>query len=357
MKNFLWICSFVLLGYGVSAQTLSDFKTKVDYLGVKPKKKASKDVYIANFNVLVEVYREDIDYKAKREFRGKGRAEATSQAALGLKGVNADLLQQKVDQLYADMVSDLQAKGFNIIGVDKAAATDFYKKAVPLKGPVLRESVNPGMLEIIPTQFSGLASEKVAEKGDSKKQGMFPGLKSLGKLASGGNNALSKDLDDAIILDINLVMSWSETGGSWLSGLAGANAVIKTNLSLGNKAISAPSSGGFGSRGKEDYYMLETDFNVAQGSGLKKVLWKGYLAKSIYIGGVIEDTKVESFNRGAAATNYENAIYKVTTWTSTISENAKMVEVDGQKFADALYLSGSKFIDDQMNHLVYQYQD
>lgn len=235
--------------------------------------------------------------------------------------------------------------------------TDFYKKAVPFNGPIVRESVNPGMLEIMPTQFKGYASQKTAEKGLSKKQGMFSGLKQLGNMVTGGNNALSKDLDDAIILDINLVMSWSETGGSWLTGLAGANAQIKTNLALGTKVISAPKKKGFGSKGAEDYYGLETAFNVAQGSGLKKVVWKGYLKNPIYISGVIEDTKVQSFNRGDVATSFDNTIYKVTTWNSTISEKAKMIEVDSKLFADALYLSGQKFIEDQLNYLVDKYQD
>jgi hypothetical protein len=361
MKNVflnLLIVSMLLLARGeVDAQELSEFKTKFDNPGQNPKKKASKNVYISNFNVLVEVYREDVDYKGKREFRGKGRAEATAQAALGLLGVEGDLLQQKVDQLYSEMLSDLKEKGFTIIDASKAAETDFYKKAVPFNGPIVRESVNPGMLEIIPTQFNGFASVKTAEKGSSKKEGMFSGLKQLGNLVTGGNNALSKDLDDAIILDINLVMSWSETGGSWFTGLAGANAQIKTNLALGTKAISAPKEKSFGSKGTKDYYNLETAFNVSQGTGLRKVTWKGYLKNPIYIKGVIEDTKVQSFNRGEVATSFDNTIYKVTTWKSTISENAKMIEVDSKLFSDALYLSGQKFLEDQMNYLVDKYQD
>ncbi len=353
----LMIASLILLaGSKVEAQELSEFKTKFDDPGQKPKKNASNEVYISNFNVLVEVYREDVDYKGKREFRGKGRAEATAQAALGLLGVEGDLLQQKVDQLYSEMLNDLKEKGFTIIGANKAAETDFYKKAVPFKGPIVRESVNPGMLEIIPTQFSGFASAKTAEEGSSKKQGRFSNFKQLGTMITGGNHALSKDLDDAIILDVNLVMSWSETGGSWLTNMAGANAQIKTNLALGSKAISAPKTKGLRSKGAEDYYNLETAFNVAQGTGLKKVMWKGYLKNPIYINGVIEDTKVQSFNKGEVATSFDNTIYKVTTWTSTISENAKMIEVDSKLFADALYLSGQKFLEDQISYLVDKYK-
>lgn len=354
-KLTIYMLAFLAFGFFAQSQTLGELKSKVANSGQKPKKKASKDVYIANFNVLVEVYREDVDYKAKREFRGKGRAEAKAEAALGLQGVKADLLQQEVDHIYDDMIQDLKENGFTIVNVDKAAATDFYEKSVPLNGPMVRESANPGMLEIIPTNFKGLTSKKNAEGKESKKDGVFSRFKTVGKAFSGGNNKLSRQMDDAIILDINLVMSWSETGGSWLKSLGGANAQIKTNLALGTKSITAPKKKGIRFKGAEDVYNLETNFNVSQGSGLKKTVWKGYLKKPLYIADVIQDTKVESYNRGNASKTYDVGIYEITEWTSSISEKAKLVEVDGQKFADALYLSGRTFINDQLNYLFDKY--
>lgn len=342
---------------GLNAQSLGTLKTKVMNSGQNPKRKASKEVYVSNFNVLVEIYREDTDYKGKREFRGKGRGEATANAALGLAGVEPGQLQAKVDQLYNEMIADLKSKGFTILDASAAQNTDFYKKAVPLKGPILRESANPGMLEVIPSQFAGFASNKDAEGKSSKKSGFLSGFKAVGKAISGGNNALSKDMDDAIILDINLVMSWSETGGSWLQSLGGANAKIKTNLALGTKAITAPKKKGLRFKGAEDVYNLETDFNLSQGSGLRKTVWKGYLKKPLTIGGVIEDTKVESYNKGDAAQSYEvGNLYKVTEWTSTISDKAKMVEVDPELFADALYVSGKAFINDQLSYMYDKYK-
>lgn len=339
------------------AQTLGELKSKVLDSGQKPKNKASKEVYIANFNVLVEIYREDVDYKAKREFRGKGRGEATAKAALGLTGVDTDLMQSKVDRLYDEMIADLKAKGYTFLNVDDAKETKFYKKAVPLKGPIMRESATPGFLEIIPSNFDGLASKKEAEGKDSKKRGFLSGFKAVGSALSGGNNALSKEMDDAIILDITLVMSWSETGGGWLDGLPGASAKIKTNLALGTKSVTAPVEKGLRMKGQESVYDLETAFNLSQGSGLKKTVWKGYLKKPLQINGVLENVKVESFNRGAASQSYDvGNTWTVTEWTSTVSENAKMVEVDSGKFADALYLSGKAFVDDQLNYMNEKYK-
>lgn len=356
-KNvFLSLALLLSLVTLVQAQTLDELKTKVMNSGQNPKKKkASKEIYISNFNVLVEVYREDRDKKAKSEFRGKGRGEASAFAALGLQGLQPDLLQLKVDALYNDMITDLESKGFIILNKEKAAATSFYKNASELKGPILRESANPGFLEIIPTRFDGFATKREAEGKASKKSGFLSGFKAVGDAVSGGNNKLSKQMDDAIILDVNLVMSWSESGGSWLKSLGAANARIKTNLALGDKSVQAVDESGF-FKGQENAYDLKTDFNISQGGGLRKVVWKGYLKKPLYISGVIDpETEVESYNKGEVAKSYEVGIYKITEWTSTISENAKMVTVDAQKFADALYLAGDAFLDDQLNYLFDKY--
>lgn len=356
MKQLLLLVAFVIGITQATSQTLSEFKTKVDNFGQKPKKKASKKIYINTFNVLVEVYREDVDYKGKREFRGKGRAEAKAEAALGLLGVDGTLLQQKTDKLYNEFVEDLKSKGFEIMTSDQVENTAYYKKAVPFEGPMVRESANPGLLEIIPTNFSGFTSTRNAEGKKSNKEGLFSGFSAVGNLVK-NTNVLSKQLDDAIVIDVNLALTWSETGGSWFAGLGAANAQVKTNLALGEKAVSVPKSKGLRTKGAEDYYKIPNNFVLAQGSGLKKVTWTGYLKKPIEIGGVIENTKVQSYNKGNVATSFDvGNMYKVTTWTSSISEEAKFVEVDGEKFSQALYVSGKAFIDDQLNYLFDQYK-
>ena len=357
-NNFKYLILFAFL-FGVqsvvTSQELSEVKAKFKNYQSKPNKKASKNIYINSFNVLVEVYREDVDYKAKREFRGKGRAEALARAALGLKGVDTSLLQQKTDLLFAEFIQSLESKGFAIIDASQASNTDYYKNAKSFKGPMVRESANPGLLEVLPAGFSGFTSKANAAGKSSKKEGLMPGLKGLGKLVK-NTNMLSKELDDAIVIDVNLTLSWSESGGSWLAGLGSADAKIKTNLALGEKAVSAPNENGK-SKGKEDYYILPNDFSVAQGSGLRKVDCKGYLKNPIYINGVISNTVVQSNNKGNASKTYDiGDLYRVTEWTSSISENAKFIEVDPNKFSDALYLSGKAFINAQLDYFFDLYK-
>ncbi|TCK66896.1 hypothetical protein DFQ05_2182 [Winogradskyella wandonensis] len=355
-KHILIALALVLVATSLKAQTLGEYKVNFDNFGIKPKKNAPKKVYINSFNVMVEVYREDVDYKAKREFRGKGRAEAKASAALGLKGVDTNLLQQETDKLYSEFINELKTNGFEILDAAVAKNTDYHNKSKEFNGPIVRESANPGMLEIVPTDFRGFTSEKNASGKKSNKNGLFPGMKGLGKLAK-NTNMLSKQLDDAIVIDVNLALTWSKTGGSWLKGLAGANAKIETNLALGSKDVSAPKKKGLRFKGAEEYFTIPNDFTVAQGSGMKKVTWKGYLKKPIYINGVLDNVKVESENKGEIAKTYDvGNLYRVTEWNSTISSNAKFVEVNGEKFAEALYLSGKTFMDEQLEYLFEKYK-
>lgn len=356
-KHILTLLVIVLAVTLIQGQTLGEYKIKYDNFGMKPKKNPSKKVYINSFNVMVEVYREDVDYKGKREFRGKGRAEAKASAALGLKGVETDLLQNQTDKLYAEFVNDLKSNGFEVLDGNAAKNTKYHSKSVAFNGPKVRESSNPGMLEIIPTDFKGFTTAKNASgKSNNKSSGFFSGVKSIGKIVKNGNT-LSKQMDDAIVIDVNLALTWSKTGGSWLKGLAGANAKIETNLALGSKEVSAPKKKGIRFKGAEDYYTIPNDFSVAQGGGMKKVTWKGYLKKPIAISGVLDNVKVESENKGQMAQSYDvGNLYRVTEWTSTISSKAKFVEVEGNKFANALYLSGKTFIDNQLEYLFEKYK-
>lgn len=342
----------------LSAQNLSEFKSAFENSGIKPKKKAPRKVYINTFKVMVEMYREDVDYKAKKEFRGQGRGEATAAAALGLTGVNTKALQDKADKLYEEFVADLTSKGFTIINVNEAKKAEYFKNAKDFTGPLVRESANPGILEILPSNFRGLTTERdLAGKKDNKSTGLMANFQSLKGIVK-NTNVLSKQLDDAIVIDVNLVLGWSEAGSNWIRSMAGANAKVQTNLALGSKEVSAPKTdNALSSRGREEYYKLPNTMTVAQGSGLKGVTWEGYLKKPIFIGGVLDDAKAESFNRGAASKTYElGNQFIVTEWRSTFSKNAKFVQVDGEKFADALYLSGSAFLADQLNYFYNQYK-
>ncbi|RMB56501.1 hypothetical protein EAX61_13895 [Dokdonia sinensis] len=350
MKTKLLIGILLVLGtITAQAQTLGELNTKLSHTQQKPSKKMPSKAYIASFNVLVEVYREDVDYKAKSSFRGKGRGEAKAMAALGLKGVNTEAIQAKVDALYADFVSQLENNGMEVLAGNVASGTDYFKNAVVMEGPSLRESANPGYIECIPSGATFYVSKREAEGKASKKDGFLSGFKAVGKALSGPNQ-LSKDLDDVLVIEVDLALNYSEAGSSWFKSIGAANAQIKTNLMLGTHTVAAPVKKGLRMKGQESTYRIPTRIGFYQGSGLKRVTSEGILKKPLYIGSVVENTKVSTYDKGKASTTYDiGNLYRVTEWRSSISENAKFVEVDGERLADALYESSNAFLSDQIN--------
>lgn len=346
---FLGLVSLVIFfSTSLSAQQIGELKVKLDHWGQKPSDKMSKNVYISDFQVMVEVYREDVDYKKEKEFRGIGRGEATAEAAVALKGVDPKLLQIQVDKLYTEFVADLIAKGYTLIDVETAAKTDYYKNAERINGPNVRESANPGYLEILPSGASFMVSKREAEGKANNKAGIMGNLKMVGKAVSGPNQ-LSKDLDDALIIEVKLALNFSEAGSNWLKSLSGANAQVKTNLMLGTHTVQAPKTKGLRMKGQEEVYTIPTTIEFYQGAGLKKIQSKGYLKSPIYISGVIDDTKSSTFDKGAAIT-YTNIgdLFVVKNTYSTISTNAKFAETDGVKLADGLYKSASAFLNEEL---------
>ncbi|WP_028376488.1 hypothetical protein [Leeuwenhoekiella sp. MAR_2009_132] len=350
MKTNYFLAVFCLLVCynSLIAQQVSELNVKLDHWGQKPSDKMSKNVYISDFQVMVEVYREDVDYKKEKEFRGIGRGEATAQAALGLKGVDAQLLQAQVDKLYSEFVADLKAKGYTLIDVETAAKTDYYKNAERMQGPNIRESANPGYLEILPSGASFMVSKREAEGKSSNKAGIMGNLKMVGKAVSGPNQ-LSKDLNDALIIEVKLALNFSEAGSNWFKSLSGANAQVKTNLMLGTHTVQAPKTKGLRMKGQEEVYTIPNTIEFYQGAGLKKIQSKGYLKKPVYISGVIDDTKSSAYDKGASIT-YTNIgdLFVVKNTYSTISTNAKFAETDGVKLADGLYKSASAFLNEEL---------
>ena len=350
MKSNYFLAAFCLMVCfnSLTAQQVSEINAKLDHFGQKPGDKMSKNVYISDFQVMVEVYREDVDYKKEKEFRGIGRGEATAQAALGLKGVDPQLMQAQVDKLYNEFVANLKDKGYTLIDVETASKTDYYKNAERMEGPNIRESANPGYLEILPSGVSFMVSKREAEGKASNKAGIMGSLKMVGKAVSGPNQ-LSKDLDDALVIEVKLALNFSEAGSNWFQSLSGANAQVKTNLMLGTHTVQAPKTKGLRMKGQEEVYTIPNTIEFYQGAGLKKIQSKGYLKKPIYISGVIDDTKSSAYDKGASIT-YTNIgdLYIVKNTYSTISTNAKFAETDGIKLADGLYKSASAFINEEL---------
>ena len=256
MKTRLITTMVLLIGLStVSAQSLGDFKPgKAGPKSLERPKFDNKNVYIADFAVHYQVYSEkSASKKGGSGIFGKVMGAAKASLAVGLD-ISQETLQNITDKAYADFVADLKAQGFNVMNAEEAKNTEYYRG--------YNYSTN---LSIIPSHsMEGGVTVHPQNVGFFYKEN-----------GSGTNTTkLSKELDDAAVVRVDLHVVFVETRGSNKSGI-GANVVAKTNLVLSDNNTIA-------------HFIVGR--NKIGGSPLGE--YQGILKKDLDIDGVIKEEKI-----------------------------------------------------------------
>ena len=320
------------------AQTLSEFKPKETKYGVN-KAKGAKRIYIASFSVNYQIYNEKEDFKQGGSMLGGGyKGDAKAQLSIGLTGLTEQHVQQVTDKLYADYMAQLKTKGFEIITADEAGKKETYTDYTKVNGGKVSLAQYPGMMATAPTGFEWLV-KKIDKSGKTKSGGLL------------GNPAflypkLSKDLGDAIIADVNLFVMFVQDQNAFQG--AGANIKVKTNLRLaGPEAIIMTKDAKFKMKGQNDIIPISSTLGFYHGKmGMGSTTsYVGSLAKPLFIENVILDTKVQSFAKNAAdVTGTSMGMYTMFNPGDKESKSSKVIEVDGNKYADGVYEAAKKFV-------------
>lgn len=330
------LCLTFTMGH---AQSLGEFKPKDVSYGLK-KLKDAKKVFISAFNVNYQVYNEKEDFKQGGSTLGGGfKGDASAQISIGLEGLTDKDVQKITDQLYTDYIAQLKAKGLNIISTDEAGKTSVYSDFIKVQGGKVSLAQIPGTMSTSPTGFEYFV-KKIDKSGKTKSGGFL------------GNTAiiypkLSSELGDAIIAEVNLYVLFVEGQNAFQGN--GANIKVKTNLRLsGPEAIEMTSDNKIKMKGQNEYFMATSGVNFYHGKmGMGSTTsYSGTLAKSMGIGGVIEDTKLQSFANRSTSTSTTNTIYGSYFNVDNKSSSAsKIVEVDPSKYYNGVYMATKKFVD------------
>ncbi len=321
------------------AQTLGEFKPKETSYGLK-KLKDAKKVFISSFNVNYQVYNEKEDFKQGGSTLGGGfKGDASAQISVGLEGLTDKDVQKITDQLYTDYISQLKSKGLTVITADEAAKASVYSEFIKVQGGKVSLAQIPGTMSTSPTGFEFFV-KKIDKSGKTKSGGFL------------GNTAtmypkLSSELGDAIIAEVNLYVLFVEGQNAFQGN--GANIKVRTNLRLsGPEAIEMASDKKIKMKGQNEYFMATSGVNFYHGKmGMGSTSsYSGTIAKSMGIGGVIEDTKVQSFANRSNATGISKTIYGSYFNVDNKSSSAsKIVEVDPNKYYNGVYMATKKFLD------------
>ncbi len=339
LKNFLF-SMLLLIAVNATAQKLGDFKPKDTSSGLGKLKGKADKIYISSFNVIYQVYNEKQDFKQGGAVFGGGyKGDALAEASIGLDGLTDKDVQKITDQLYAEFVGQIKAKGLTLVSADEASKTETYDDYTRLKGGAVSLAQYPGTLTTAPTGYEYFV-KKVDKSGKAKSGGflnrptmLYPGL--------------SKDLGDAIIAEVNMFVLFVEDKNAFRGN--GANIKISTNLRLagGTEAIIMKDDAKIKMKGQNTTSVITSQVGFYHGKmGMGSTsAYSGTMGKSMEIEGVIEDTKVQSFaNRSADILGTKTIYGTFFTPENRSSTASKVVVVDPEKYYAGVYSAAKKFI-------------
>ncbi|RCH55437.1 hypothetical protein DJ568_05960 [Mucilaginibacter hurinus] len=340
MKKLLSMALLAVWSVSIQAQTLGEFKPKDTSYGIGKTKNATR-LYISNFSVSYQIYNERQKFKQGGYQLGGGqKGDAHAEASIGLAGLTDADIQQVTDKLYQDFVDQIKAAGLTLVSADEAGRIETYQDYVKLQGGTLNYAQFPGTVTTVPTGYEHYV-KKVDESGKTKSGGF---LGNAGMLYP----KLSKQLDNAIIADVNIYVMFVEDKNTFQGD--GAKVKITTNLRIADQEaiMMSDHKSAIRFKGQNSVTAISSAVTFAHGKmGMGATsMYTGILGKPLTIGGVIEDTKVTSFARGKTDMVGVKTVYgKYFNTEDRSNEATKVVEVDGKKYADGVYAAAKKFID------------
>lgn len=339
--NLVVLIVFLFSVCAVQAQELGAFKPSDNSYKTGKLKDKQKRIYISNFNVNYQVYNEkQKTQKGGSLFRDKGvKGDATAELSVGLGSLSEVDFTSITDGLYQEFVGMLNKEGFEIISPEKVETTDVYKGWTKATGPFIQETT-PGLLQSVPSGYSFFYEEKSAVGSFLSEK--FQGL-------SKTPQKLSKEMDDAVVVDVNLFVFFMKDSYAFQGGAA--NIKIKTALSLvANEVVSAKSDDkSLFFRKEVEYVRGASSIYFVSGkdgiSGTPSTFYAGGLKNDLSIGGVIEEKKIQSYAKGNVDFIGTDTYYgKLYSASNKKVSNTNIIPVDVEKYKAGVKQAGTKFL-------------
>lgn len=304
MKNYLLILTFFVCSLA-QGQIVTDKNIKDNSYGEKKLKDAPKKIYLNQFSVNYQL----VAASSEASSGGKTRAEM----AVGMVGVEIDVMQEITNNAYAMVVKKLQDAGIEIVNSAEAEQTEFYSDWTKMTGGTPSKAQLVGYVSTVPEGFNYFV-KKIDNKGKTK--GTF--LDTTPKL--------SKEMGDIPVFEANISFQFVtiEGNSSYVTDATKMKGVV--DYQLPESAIAKSAEGIFGSK-------IEVSPVVA------RIVWKGgmngagansilsYSPKgSVQIPGVLEQKKFKEYVTPDRSYN--------TTYAGVSYTNNKELEVSHQVKAD-----------------------
>jgi len=332
IKLFL-IVTVILFITNTFSQQVGKIETKTSGYTFKKFDNAPRKIFIQDFFVNYQMLYDQVAIaKGGREIGGGHRGKAKAQLVLGIKGIEADDLQQMTDKLYADFIAKLKAKGFTIVTADEVAHLPRFSSWQMLKGGTPSRAQFPGFVSTAPTGFKFLA-RKITKKGRVKNKSIFD-----------AGMGTSRDLGGVIVARVSIAVPFAKDGQSQgsralVKTIGGvAKAVGKTELSIvPNITVQA----------KNKYLSVATSASFAYKENLKKQASLVIIPrKKILINDVIESKKykaVKSASQDLWGSNY--GAVTVFNVPDAVLSKMQAIKCDPKIYKTGVLEAAGKYLD------------
>lgn len=293
-------------------------------------KKAPNRVYIQSFRIMFQV----MASATAKSSEGVRKGATSTSMTVAVTGVDLPDFQTVTDKLYTDLIASLKSKGYEIISAEEAGKTEHYKDWMLKTGGTASYAQLSGHVMMTPAGYSYYVRD---ESKSGKEKGTFVDKSSI----------LSKQLDDAIILDVSMVLPFIEMETS-SSGMIGFSAVkgkidfgLQTNVS--------------GSAGALRQNMVKFVYGNA-GMGQAESYLPMVLKKKVSVEDVFADKKFREFTSAAANTVYGAGYYSVVTVNNKKETVTHEAACDPEKYKTASLKLGNDLIQQSLQKF-YGYAD
>ncbi len=318
-KLSVFLAAFVI-GATAFAQTYSG-EVQVDELAsyrTGKFSKAPRKVYIQSFRVLFQV----MASATAKSSEGVRKGATKTSMAVAVTGVDLPDFQLVTDKLYNDLITSLKSKGFELVTADEAGKTEHYQDWVLKTGGTASYAQMAGHVMITPTGYNYFVK---GESKGGKEKGTFTDKSSI----------LSKQLNDAIILDVSMVLPFVEMDAA-SSGMLGFSAV-KATVDFGLDP------GVAGTAGALRQNMVKFVYGNA-GMGQAESYLPIVLKKKVTAEGVFYDKKFKEFTSAALNKVYDAGYYSVVTSENKNETVTHEAACDPEKYKAASLKFGSDLI-------------
>lgn len=191
MRRVLTLCAMFMLAISAHGQLTEKDVVKHGSFKEKEFRKAPKRVYINSFNVYFQVFGSARAGTTGGESLGTLKGNTNVAMGVFLDGVSGEEMTDLTTRVYNEYVDKLKSDGYQIVTAGEAAGTGALEGWTIKDGGQLNSAQAVGFLKATPRGYQYFIKDET--KKGKEKTGVF------------ANTAqLSKDLNDAIIADVNM---------------------------------------------------------------------------------------------------------------------------------------------------------